>query len=312
MKQIFKKPGLRPMPKDISHVPLYRMIWKEVYWKNSNFILINSGKPGKGKSTLSIALGWDFDRKANGGHRFGFETHLAPTAKYFIDLINVKNQPKGTVRILDESSIMSGANAREFQTFENKLMSSITQIMRHRNQLIIFNSPNKGYIDRQVRDLAHGQIYATGHDNYFTYGKFVFLDDNMFSDTVFTIYPRYLNANGELVIADKVKVFKPPQDLMNEYESAMDKIKQNWEAEYKAEFEELSKKTNFTEKKKNIVELQKIVLENSKSCLDDEGVFEKALIEETLNKNDISISIRDLDKLGKILNYKLKKGMIDV
>lgn len=314
MMQTFSKPNLRAMPKDISHIPLYRWMWKEIYWKNSNFILINSGKPGKGKSWISLGIGYDFDRMVNGGHRFGFKTHVAPTAKYFLELINDMKSPTGTVRILDESSIVSGANSRQFSSLENKLMSSLTQIMRHRNQLIIYNSPNKGYIDRQVRDLAHAQIYAQGHDNLFNYAKFVFLEDNMFSDNVYTIYPRYINAQGDLVVADEIQFFKPPKSLTQEYEEAMDVIKKNWEKEYLAEYELIkASKEELGEIKLSLSQYQAKVLENPMECFDNQkNKFEQALVEYYLQQEGIGISLRDLPKVTKLLNLRLRKGEINI
>ena len=306
----FNKTGLRPMPKDIAHIPLYKMIWKEVYWKNSNFILINSGKPGKGKSWISLVIGYAFDRMVNGGHRFGFKTHVAPTADYFIQLINDENQPKGTVRILDESSIMSGANSREFNSFENKLMSSLTQIMRHRNQLIIFNSPNKGYIDRQVRDLAHAQIHAVDHDNLFNYCKFVFLKDNMFNDNIHTVYPRYINSKGEIVIADELMLYKPPKALTDEYDAAMDKIKRGWEEEYKNQYTTLKEGIE-EEAKMSMKEKINIITGNLADYYNEnKNKVDEALIELNFAEENIPISVRDRNLIARALNLKIKRGDI--
>lgn len=136
---------------------------KEYYWvryiksridKKKNFLCLVSGQTGGGKSytCLSVALMLDKNFTAD---------RIVFGLSGLMKLINSgENFPAGTVFVWDEFQIEG--SSRNWQSLTNKLLNSLLSTFRHRNFILLINSPYEDFIDSQSRKLLHANWEVTG------------------------------------------------------------------------------------------------------------------------------------------------------
>lgn len=102
---------------------------------------------GTGKTTLSIKLARAFDRTDDGLT----PAKVTNSPEEFIDAY--VQHPKGSGLVFDEAE--AGINSRDAMTTVNKEMNEKISMGRVGEKYAVWNMPDIGQIDKQVRKLAH-------------------------------------------------------------------------------------------------------------------------------------------------------------
>ena len=121
--------------------------------KNKNFLGFISGETGSGKSWSSLSVA----EQADG--RFTIEQCVFGAEELML-LINSKKLRKGSVIVFEEVGVeMSNKN---WQSITNKVVNYLLQTFRHRNFILIMNSPFMDFVDATTRKLFHAEMRTVG------------------------------------------------------------------------------------------------------------------------------------------------------
>jgi len=187
--------------------------------KNKNAVISLNGGVGSGKSWASLyyakkiaeKLGTEFSPRLNMDFNFAgmMEKMKLPC-----------NQKPGTVFIFEEvGTAGSGASYREWQGNINKFFQSFMQTWRHRNNILIMNSPVFGYLEKGVRQLVNLQITMIGINkhNGTSFGRPLMLQTNVLTGKTYhhTYSPKY---DGKKVKINNICFKKPNYEVIQEYE----------------------------------------------------------------------------------------------
>lgn len=123
--------------------------------QNKNFLGFISGQTGSGKSwsSISIAEQLDPEFKVNRIVFSGLE---------LMRLINSGELKKGSVIVFEEAGI--GLSNKNWQSTINKMLNFLIQTFRHKNFILIFNSPFMDFVDASTRKLFHAEFITCGID----------------------------------------------------------------------------------------------------------------------------------------------------
>jgi hypothetical protein len=224
---------------------------KEKYWityilqrirKNKNFLGFISGPTGSGKSysTLSICEALDpefnIDRCVFGGIEL-------------MNLINSGKLKRGSCIAFEEVGVeMSNKN---WQSVANKMLNYLMQTFRHKNFILIMNSPFMDFVDKSTRKLFHAEMETKGIDltTNEVYLKPQLLQYNARLQKFYYKRLKVITAQGKVPV-DIWKVAKPSKELLREYEKKKSEYTQKLNQKILNELERAEgkgKKTDLTE-----------------------------------------------------------------
>lgn len=141
-------PNLNEYPPQIlasQNAWLFKPMFRKVKYENQHLPMVIVGRPGSGKSYLSMYLALMFD--AN----FSPKQSVVFNAGDFANIVQRRDLPKGFVIIIDDSGLTAGST--DAMTKEVKAISKIMQSIRSRNLIIILNLPNFFLLAKNVRTL---------------------------------------------------------------------------------------------------------------------------------------------------------------
>lgn len=117
--------------------------------KNKNFLGFISGPTGSGKSYsgLSICKMVDPDFTTS---------RVVFSLEELMVLINSGTLKKGSAILLEEAGVW--VSSRTWQSETNRVINYLLQTFRHRNFVLIFNSPYMDFIDAATRKLFHAEF----------------------------------------------------------------------------------------------------------------------------------------------------------
>lgn len=124
---------------------LFKPMYRKVKWENQHLPFVIVGKPGSGKSYLSLYLAWLLYPKFKPSESIVFN------ASDFANIVAKEKLPKGFPIIIDDSGITAGSS--DAVTKEVKAISKIMQSVRSRNLIIILNLPHFFLLAKNVRTL---------------------------------------------------------------------------------------------------------------------------------------------------------------
>ncbi len=137
---------------------------KEKYWisyihsrirKNKNFLGFVSGPTGSGKSWSTISICESLDPE------FGID-RIVFSGVELMELIGSGELKSGSCIAFEESGVeMSNKN---WQSVTNKMLNYLMQTFRHRNFILILNSPFMDFVDSSMRKLFHAELTTLGID----------------------------------------------------------------------------------------------------------------------------------------------------
>ena len=145
-------PNLLPnAPKDALWV---RYIHQRIK-QNKNFLGFISGPTGSGKSWSSISIAEQLDPTFT-------DERIVFSGIELMKLINSDKLKKGSVIVFEEAGI--GMSNKNWQSTINKMLNFLIQTFRHRNFILIFNSPYMDFVDASTRKLFHAEFNTVGID----------------------------------------------------------------------------------------------------------------------------------------------------
>jgi len=185
---------------------------------NKNCLVVVNGSTGSGKSYLCLSLAQQIAESL--GTNFTIEDNLSFK---FPELLKKMKRPQndkpGTVFIFEETGAFgSGSSSREWASKSNKYFFSFMQTSRHKNQILLMNTPNFSFLEKGSRSLVHMQLQVTGIDfsKKVCYAKPYRIQINSRSGRFYFKYLRLIQ-NGRRVKLDKIAV-SHPGEIAKEYE----------------------------------------------------------------------------------------------
>jgi len=221
-------------------------------YKNQNFMAVYVGPVGSGKTYSAIASYEDIV----GTENLKIE-NICFTAREFVQRLNSGDMKKGDVIMFEEAGVSIAR--REWYSLQNKVIGYITQTFRRDNIIVLFTTPNLGFIDKNVASLMQGyveMIDPSQTGGVFGWAKYKHFKVKSATGEIYEEYP-FIKKNGQKIkLKPKISqggniLFRLPgdKDFLREYEI----------------------------KKKNFVEGLKMHLE---SMLDEQGTMHKLTMEE--------------------------------
>ena len=184
--------------------------------KNKNFIGIITGGTGSGKTYSAITLAEVLSHRNQ--VPFTIKDIVFKPAE-FMARINSGDLKKGSVLVFDEAGV--GYSSREWWSISNKLINYLMQTFRHRNYIVIFTTPDLGFIDKSARKLLHCHLETQSID-YFK--KVVIIKPLIGQPNQATgkVYWKYLRVPGEgRIVPQKIEricIGLPSKELRDAYE----------------------------------------------------------------------------------------------
>jgi len=188
-------------------------IAKRVTERNQNFLAVFCGATGSGKSYGSLKFAEDLAEKT--GTKFNirnitFEPHE------FMELVN-GDLPRGSVIIFDE--VGTGLDAKKWYSAINILIGYTLQTFRRQNLIVLFTTPDFGFIDSSARKLLHAYFETLKIDyraKQCVIKPYLIQNNPRYSKQYFK-YPRMI-INDRMRVIRRMRVGLPSQDLIDKYE----------------------------------------------------------------------------------------------
>lgn len=155
-------------PEAIAHYPkstqlLIKRMYNRTHRENKNILAVVVGPTGVSKSYSALSLMVGLYLYSHGKLSSDEEIirHLCFRALDFMKEINSMEETRG-IWCWDESGV--DANAQDFMTIKNKIISQYAQTCRNLNQTIFFTLPAMSMLTSQVRMLLHFYLEVIGVD----------------------------------------------------------------------------------------------------------------------------------------------------
>ena len=183
--------------------------------ENRNLLFVIAGGTGSGKSYAALRLAQTLDK------HFGIpRTVFTPIE--LLELIRSPLPPASAI-VLDEAQLSADHKKWFNKTVET--IRYITQTARFKNNILIFTTPDKEFIEKDARKLFHVGIEMKGNIDYkrkISYGKmFLFQPTSWLGGgkvDVLRIRPR-LNISGITFTIGKVGFRMPHKTIIERYEA---------------------------------------------------------------------------------------------
>jgi len=178
--------------------------------KNKNFIGFISGATGSGKSYCSLRIAQELDSN------FTIDNCVFSGLE-LMNLINGKTLKSGSVVVFEEIGVeMSNKN---WQSVTNKMINYLFQTFRHRNFILIMNSPFMDFVDASTRKLFHAEFQTIGIDFKKKQAKLKpqLIQYNSRMQKFYYKRLKVITTDGAVPI-DVWRVDKPSSALLKEYE----------------------------------------------------------------------------------------------
>mgnify|MGYP002761211339 FL=1 len=230
--------------------PLIQQVQRRLWKKNKNWLGIITGQTGSGKSWSALSMAEKIDPD--------FDTSkVVLEPENFLKNVAERTWGQGDVVIFDEAG--AGMSAKAHMTKKNRIIDQVLQTFRRQNIAVIFTVPSKSNVDKSVRRLLHTYIETKGIDykNNRNLLKWLEMDYNQKTDKIYYKYPKRKNSEGAIRKIKTVKMGKPSEDLIKQYESKRTKFQDRKNKEFYDEIKEQvddSDNSSSKSKKENIME----------------------------------------------------------
>jgi len=188
-----------------------QQIRDRLYKKNKNYLAVICGATGDGKSYSALQLCKRVDPS------FNIE-RVAFRAQDFLDLLDSNTLKKGNAVMWDEVGA-GGLPAKTWWAITNRTINYVLQTFRTDNLCVIMTTQDLYYIDKDARKLLHSYMEALKVDDKeeSVLLKYLVVQNNPLFGKIYYKYPRVF-VNGHLTQIYRLRITKPPEDLIREYE----------------------------------------------------------------------------------------------
>lgn len=180
--------------------------------KNKNFIGFVGGPTGSGKSWTCLSIAEQIDPNFN----------IDQVVFKALDLMRLVNSNKlrpGSVIIFEEAGVE--LSNRNWQNIVNKMLNYLLQTFRHKQLILLMNSPYMDFIDKSSRKLihAHFKVMTIDRDNKQTIIKPQLIQYNERKDKFYYKYLRVVKARIGIQCIKEWAVNKPSEKIIADYEA---------------------------------------------------------------------------------------------
>jgi len=178
----------------------------------------NYRKTGSGKSWAALSLAEEVVKLSGGTFNI---KNVAFKVDEFAKIYNdIKKTPKGSVVIFDEIGV--NFNSRDAMGSANKMFGKLLQIIRHRQILVIFTTPDLSFIDSTGRKLLHWwfQTKKIDKQNKITHIKPHVIEIRQRTGEIYYVFPMF---NGNQY--NDLRVSIPSKELREDYEKVAKEYK---------------------------------------------------------------------------------------
>lgn len=278
-KKYFIHYGKREKPK--IH-PFLDYILDRVHNHNENILLPIVGQTGSGKSYTALRLAELLDPSFK-------PSRIVFDSVSFMDVLNNGKLKQGSVIIYDESGV--GHDSKNFMTKANKLFNYVMQTFRHLNIIVLFTTPNLGFMDKTTRLLFHGYIRMIDKNEKnkkaLAYA-YLFKDDPRFGKS--RDIKLRVSFDGVVKPIKQLIVNMPSEELIDKYEVK----KQKFSIELRRKIERELKSINFDSSKKELTPHQKKIFDMKIGGMSHIEIAEKLGIHPTA----VSFALKACEKKG--------------
>lgn len=178
--------------------------------RNKNFVGFISGPTGIGKSWASLSICQKIDPSFN-------EDKIAFSGKELMEIINKGDLKKGSCMVFEEAGV--NQSSKNWQSTANKMLNFLFQTFRHRNFVLIMNSPYMDFVDASTRKLFHAEIpiLSVNKKEGYSIAKPQLIQYNSRYRKFYYKYLRVATKKGVSPI-QRWKIHSPTRDLIREYE----------------------------------------------------------------------------------------------
>lgn len=265
--------------------------------KRKNFLALICGQTGSGKSWACLSIAEMLDKNFN-------PSRIVFGLKGLMALINSgENFPAGTTFVWDEFQIDAGN--RNWQSLTNKMLNSLLSTFRHKNFILLINSPYSDFIDSQSKKLLHAEWEVTGIDfaTEKTNLKPMVIQYNSRRRQFYYKYLRVHTARGVCPVK-KWKIQKPTKQLIEEYEQKKTEFTTNLNKQIEAQLVQQEVKIVNKNAQKPLTDKQKQVLD----LMTKHNNAPKVAQELNMSEDSVYFHIRQARKKGYDYGKLTEKG----
>ncbi len=267
------------------------VVWiKKRIINNLNFNSITTGPTGSGKSWFDLSLAYQIDKDFD-------PRQITFSLKGIMEILKYDwfNKKKWKVIIFEE--VQTSISNRQWQSIINKLFNYLLSTYRHKNIILLMNSPYTDFVDASSRKLIHTVFEIKGHNarTKMTHVRPKILQYNS-KMKKFYEHSLYVIRDGKYNKQTDLYISRPPKHLIKAYERMKIEFTDNLNKEIEAELNSIDRNKGFgTKKTKPLTEIQEKVLELKRTGMNQKEIAKK------LNKNESTIS--------ETIKYIRKKGV---
>ena len=189
----------------------FKWLYNRVMKKNKNAIITTLGATGSGKS-------WSNLRIAEKATRINLNKDFDPrnitfTPREAMERINSGELIRGDVIIMEEIGV--SASSREWWSITNIMLSYLTQTFREKGYVLLMNTPDLSFIDKNIRKLTHC-ILTTQGINFRTNTTKVVPKILQVNHSTGKVYYKFMRSKRAKV--QGVNLQRPSQPLIDYYE----------------------------------------------------------------------------------------------
>jgi hypothetical protein len=214
-------------PDVIKNCFLYRHMWNNVHERDLNATFVIVGVPGRGKSTLGLKIGEDFDPTFN-------VDRVCYSVVDMVRLLAKKGDEKlkpGSVILFDEIVNEQGGYSRTALSKHNQVMNFVVANMRARRIVLIICLPKFTQLDKDIREVGLTgvfQMLTIDRKRKMAKAKYKWSSVDEMSSNTITPFPR-------LVSDDRTKKLKVTAVWFGKPSQALEKAYKQKKFAYMAE-----------------------------------------------------------------------------
>ena len=250
------------------------VLWiKKRILNNLNLNSITTGETGVGKSWFDLSLAYSIDKTYE-------SRQVVFSFKQLMNVLNSEWFNKKRWKIIIFEEVQTSISNRAWQSLINKLFNYLLSTYRHKNIILLMNSPYSDFIDSHSKKLIHVIFEVKGHNSK-TRMTNVRPKIMQYNSKLKKFYEHslYVIRDGRTIKQADLFIDKTPKHLIEEYEKAKIEFTGNLNKEIESELNSLESENNINAKKKEIkilkplTELQQKILECWK-----EGMIQKDIV----------------------------------